>query len=59
MATKATYDKSAGETLRAQLHAIILRIGMDPTTIPQPPYPNQLSRPWEPEEPLYDEEDEE
>ena len=50
MATKAAYDQSVGETLCAHLD--------DPTTIPQvPPYPDQLSKPWEPEESPYDEED--
>ena len=59
MATKVTYDRSVGETLRAQLDAISLRVGLDPTTIQQmSPYPNQLSQLWELEEPPYkDEED--
>ena len=57
MVTKATYDKSAGETL---LDAISLRVGADPSTVPHmPPYLDQLSRPWEPEELPYEEEDEE
>ena len=60
MATKAAYDQSVRETLRAQLDAISLRVGMDPTTILQmPPYPDQLSRPWEPEELLFEEDEEE
>ena len=58
MGTKATYDKSVRAALRAQLDAISLRVGM--ATIPQmPPYPKQLSRPWEPEEPSYEEDDKE
>ena len=58
MATKAAYDQSVGETLRSKLDAINLRVGVDPTTIPQmPPYPDQLSRPWEPEEPPYEDEE--
>ena len=61
MATKATCDWSTEETLHAQLDVVSLRVGMDPTTIPQmSPYPNQLSRLWELEEPPYeDEEDDE
>ena len=60
MATKAAYDRSVGETLRAQLDAISLRFGVDPTTIPHMlPYPNQLSRPWDLEEPPYDKDEEE
>ena len=39
MVTKAAYDRSVRETLRAQLDAISLRVGVDPTTILQmPPY---------------------
>ena len=50
MLTKATYDRSVGETLSAKLDAINLRIGLDPNTTPQmPPYPSQFSQPWEPE----------
>ena len=60
MATKAAYDLSVGETLLAQLDAISLRFGVDPSIVPQmPPYLDQLSRPWEPEEAPYKEEDEE
>ena len=59
MLIKADYDRSVGETLRAQLDAISRRVGLDPTTIPQmPPYLDQLSRPWEPEAPPYEDEDE-
>ena len=54
MATKAGYNLSAGETLCAKVDAISLRVGVDPTTIPQMlPDPNLLSRPLEPEEPPY------
>ena len=57
MATKAAYDHNVGEALRAQLEAISLTVGVDPSTIPQmPSYLEQLSKPWEPEEPPYDEE---
>ena len=43
---------------RAQLDAISLRVGMDPSVVPwMPPYPKQLSQPWELEEPPYNEED--
>ena len=39
MATKAAYDRSVRETLHAQLDAISLRVGVDPSTVPQmPPY---------------------
>ena len=42
------------------LRPLAYRVGMDPSTISQmPPYPKQLSRPWEPEEPPYEEDDEE
>ena len=59
MATKVTYDRSIGETLHAQLDTISLRLGEDPITIPHiPPYLDQLSRPWEPKEPPYEEDDE-
>ena len=60
MVAKAAYDRSLGEALRAQLDAISLRVGVDPAVVPQmPPYPEQLSRPWESEEPPYDEDEEE
>ena len=58
MVTKVVYDQSVGEMLHAQLNAISLRVGLDPTTIPQMlPCPDQLSRPWEPEEPPYEDEE--
>ena len=60
MATKVAYDHSASKVLRAQVQAINLRVGMDPSPIPQmPSYLEQLSRPWEPEEPPHEEDDEE
>ena len=59
MATKVAYDRSVEERLCAQLDVISLKVGMDPSTIPQmPPYPDQLSKPWEPDEPPYEEGDE-
>ena len=59
MATKAAYDRSVGEALRAQLDTISLRVCVDSTAVPQmPPYPKQLSRPWEPKEPPYDQDKE-
>ena len=58
MATKTAYDRSVGETLLAQLDAISLIVGVDSTTIPHmSPYPDQLSKPWEPEEPPYEEDE--
>ena len=60
MAAKAAYDRSMGEALHAQLEAISLQVGVDPAIVPQmPPYPEQLTKPWEPEEPSYDDEEEE
>ena len=36
-----------------------MRVGMDPVAVPHmPPYLEQLTRPWEPEEPPYEEEGE-
>ena len=58
--TKAAYEQSVGETLSAKLDAISLCIGLDPTIMPQmPPFLDQLSRPWEPEAPPYEDEAEE
>ena len=60
MATKVSYDHGVRQALRAQLDAISLRVGVDTSAVQQmPPYPEQLSRPWVPEEPPYEEEDEE
>ena len=59
MSTKAAYDCCVREVLRAQLEAISLRVGVDPSVVPQmPSYPEQLSKPWKPEEPPYEEDDE-
>ena len=59
MLTKAAYDRSIGETLSIKLYAISLSVGLDPTTMPQmPPFPDQLSQPWEPKAPPYEEDDE-
>ena len=59
MVAKAAYDRSVREALCSQLDTISLRVGVDPSAVPQVlPYPEQLSRPWEPEEPPYDEDDE-
>ena len=60
MVAKVAYDRSIGEVFCPQLDAISLQVGVDPTTVPQmPPYPEQLTRPWEPEKPPYDEDEEE
>ena len=59
MVAKATYYRRMGEAMCPQLDAIILRDGVDPATMPEvPPYPDQLTRPWELEEPPYEEEEE-
>ena len=59
MAAEAAYDRSMGEVLRTHLDAISMQVGVDPAVVPHmPPYPEQLTRPWEPEEPPYDEEKE-
>ena len=58
MVAKAAYDRSMGEAMRARLDALILRNGVDPTTMPEvPTYPENLTHPWEPEEPPYEEEE--
>ena len=45
------------EALCAQLEAISLGVGVDHTVVPRMPlYLEQLTRPWEPEEPPYEEE---
>ena len=60
MVAKATYDRSMGEALCARLDALILRNGVDPTTMPEvPTYPNHQTKPCEPEELPYEEEDDE
>ena len=60
MAAKAAYDRSMGEAMCARLDALVMNSGVDPSTMPQmPTYPETLTRPWEPEEPPYEEEDEE
>ena len=59
MAAKAAYDRLVGEAMCAWVDAIILRDGVDPILMPEvPTYPENLTRPWEPEEPPYDEEEE-
>ena len=60
MAAKAAYDHRMGETMCARIDALILRDGVDPTTMPEvPTYPENLTRPWEPPYEEEDEEDEE
>ena len=59
MAAKSAYDHSIGEAMCARLDALILNSGVDPTLTPQvPTNPDNLTRPWEPEEPLYEDEEE-
>ena len=60
MAAKAAYDYRMGEVMYARLDALIMRDGVDPATMPEvPTYRENLTRPWELEEPPYEEEDEE
>ena len=58
MAAKAAYDCSIGEAMCVHLDALVLNSGVDPSSMPQvPTYPETLNRPWEPEEPPYEEEE--
>ena len=60
MLQKATYDRSVNETLSAKLDQTSLYVGLDPaTTPPMLPFPDELTRAWTVEEPLYKEEEEE
>ena len=57
---KVTYDRSVIETLNAKLDQISLRYSVEPSTVPpMPEFPEELSRPWEPVEHLYEDDDEE
>ena len=59
MAAKAAYDRSMGEAMCARLDALILNNGVDPSSMPQVRiYPKNLTCPWEPEKPSYEEEEE-
>ena len=59
MAAKAAYDRSMGEEMCAQLDALFLNSGVDLASMPQVPiYLEILTRPWEPEEPPYEDEEE-
>ena len=59
MAAKAAYDLSMGEVMCARLDALVLTSGIDPASMPQvSTCPENLTRPWEPEEPPYEEEEE-
>ena len=58
MVAKAAYDHSMVETMCARLDALILRDDVDPATMPVvPTYLENLTRPWEPEEPPYEDEE--
>ena len=60
MAAKAAYDRRMGEAMCTRLDAFILRDYVYLATMPEvPTYPENLTRPWEPEEPPYEEEEEE
>ena len=57
VAAKAAYDCSMGEAMCTRLDALIMRNGVDPTTMLEvPAYLENLTCPWEPEEPPYEEE---
>ena len=57
MAAKATYDRLMGVALCTWLDAIIPQNVVDPVTMPEVShYPEQLTKPWEPKDPPYDEE---
>ena len=59
MAAKAAYDRSIGEAMCARLDVLIMRNGVDPATMPEvPTYPENLTHPWEPKVPPYEEEEE-
>ena len=59
MVAKVAYDRSMGEAMCVCLDALILRNGVNPATMPEvPTYPENLTRPWEPEETPYEEEEE-
>ena len=59
MVAKAVYDRSMGKAMCAQLDALILNSGVDPVSMPQVPiYPENLTHPWEPKEPPYEDEEE-
>ena len=60
MAAKAAYDRSMGEAMCARLDAFVLNSGVDPASMPQvSTYPKNLTHPWEPVEPAYEDEEEE
>ena len=60
MAAKAAYDCSMGEAMCARLDALILRNGVDFAMIPEvTTYLENLTRPWNVEEPPYEEEEQE
>ena len=48
-----------GEAMCARLDALVVNNGVDLTTMPQMPvYPENLTRPWEPKEPPYEDDEE-
>ena len=60
MAAKAAYDRHIGEAMCVRLDAIILRNSVDLEIMPEvPPYPENLIKPWELEEPPYEKEEKE
>ena len=59
MVAKAAYDRNMGEAMCACLDALILNSGVDPMSMPQvPTYPDNLTCPWELEEPPYEDDGE-
>ena len=60
MVAQAAYECNMGEAMCARLDALVLNSGVDPASMPQvPTYTENLTRPWEPEEPPYEEEEDE
>ena len=58
MLQNIAYDRSVSETLNAKLDQISLRCSVDPSTVPpMPEFLEELSRPWEPVEQPYDDDE--
>ena len=56
---KAAYDRNVSEVVNAKLDQISLQCDVDPTTVPpMPAFLEELSKPWEPSEQPYDDEEE-
>ena len=56
---KVAYDRTVSETLNAKLDHISLCCSVDPSTVPPMlEFPEELSRPWEPAEQPYEDDEE-